>query len=138
MPAFPKSTFSYDYGSTTRSGRCGRTRWRGRPRRGAGRTLVATWNLPNFGLQKRRGPDRQLIAEILSWFDLVAVQVVRDNFADLEDVCRMLGGGWRMLFSDVAGNDENPQFIQEWERMMPLEAYRCLTRDAFVVAGVTG
>jgi hypothetical protein len=49
------------------------------PKRAKGRTLVATWNIANFGLQQRRAQDRHLIAEILSWFDIVAVQEVRSN-----------------------------------------------------------
>jgi hypothetical protein len=36
--------------------------------------LVATWNVANLGLQKRTDADHALIAEILRWFDLVAVQ----------------------------------------------------------------
>src|SRR3712207_2990761 len=100
MPAFPKPRFRYDYDVDTEiSALRAHKRVRRIPRRGAGRTLVATWNIANFGLQQRRDTDRRLIAEMVSWFDLVAVQEVRDNFADLEDVCRLLGRGWRMLFS---------------------------------------
>ena len=57
----------------------------------------------------------------MSWFDVVAVQEVRDNFADLEDVLRMLGGTWRMLFSDIAGNDERMAFLYDSAKVTLLE-----------------
>ena len=36
--------------------------------------LVATWNLTNFGLHKRRPKHLALMAEIIAPFDVVAVQ----------------------------------------------------------------
>jgi len=38
------------------------------------RLLIATWNVANFGVQERTGDDRQLIAEVIGWFDAFAVQ----------------------------------------------------------------
>lgn len=122
MPAFPKPRFAYEYDveAEVRALRAHK-RTRRVPRRGAGRLLVATWNVANFGLQQRRDQDRRLIAEMVSWFDLVAVQEVRDNFGDLEDVCRLLGRGWRMLFSDVAGNNERMAFLYDSRKVRLLE-----------------
>jgi hypothetical protein len=40
----------------------------------AGHVLIATWNIANLGVHKRRTSDHRVIAEILSWFELVAVQ----------------------------------------------------------------
>jgi hypothetical protein len=83
MPALPKPTFAYDYSveAEVRALRAHKRRRRV-PRRGAGRLLVATWNMANLGLQQRRDPDRRILAEVIGWFDLVAVQEVRDNFAE--------------------------------------------------------
>ncbi len=39
--------------------------------------LLGSWNIANFGLQQRRDCDLALIAEILGWFDVVAVQECR-------------------------------------------------------------
>src|SRR5687767_7712485 len=102
---FPSPSYPFEYDVQTEIDALrAHKRKRQVPKRGRGRTPIATWNIANLGLQERRDQDRRLIAEIVSWFDVVAVQEVRDNFADLEDVCRLLGGGWRMLFSDIAGN----------------------------------
>ena len=122
MPAFPKPKFAYDYDVQTEIDALRvHKRKRKVPARGSKRLLVATWNIANFGLQQRRDQDRRLIAEIVGWFDLVAVQEVRDNFADLEDVCRLLGGGWRMLFSDAGGNNERMAFLYDTRKVKLLE-----------------
>jgi endonuclease/exonuclease/phosphatase family metal-dependent hydrolase len=46
---------------------------------------------------------------------------VRDNFADLDDVKRILAGPYRVLFSDVAGNDERMAFVYDSNRVTLLE-----------------
>lgn len=56
---------------------------RGIPKRASGRLLLATWNIANLGVQKRTDPDYSLLAEIVSWFDIVAVQEVNDNLSGL-------------------------------------------------------
>ena len=43
-------------------------------RRRQTRLLIATWNIANFGVQERTGDDRQLIADVVGWFDAFAVQ----------------------------------------------------------------
>jgi endonuclease/exonuclease/phosphatase family metal-dependent hydrolase len=122
MPAFPKPKFQFNYtvAAEIAALRAHRTT-RAIPAKSNGRLMVATWNIANFGLQQRRDEDKQLIAEIISWFDLIAVQEVRDNFADLEDVQRLLGGGYKLLFSDVAGNDERMAFIYDSSKVKLLE-----------------
>ena len=57
---------------------------RGIPEKTPNTLLIATWNLANFGAQDRRDDDIKLMAEILSWFDLIAVQEVRENKTDFE------------------------------------------------------
>jgi hypothetical protein len=42
---------------------------------------VATWNITNLGVQERRDKDFRPITEMISWFNLVAVQEVNDNLA---------------------------------------------------------
>lgn len=39
----------------------------------------------NFGQQQRWEQERRIYTEILSWFDLAAVQEVKENFGDLFD-----------------------------------------------------
>ncbi len=53
------------------------------PAKRANRLLVASWNVANLGLQDRTEADHALIAEILPWFDLVALQETNDNLSGL-------------------------------------------------------
>jgi hypothetical protein len=60
----------------------------------SGRLLVATWNIANLGVQERRDKDYQLIAEMVCWFDLVAVQEVSDSLAGLRGILSLLPASW--------------------------------------------
>lgn len=82
--------------------------------------LLATWNIRDFGKGKQGGrSDEALayIAEILSRFDLVAVQEVSADLAELARVRRMLGRWWKAVYSDVtggaAGNGERLAFLYD-------------------------
>ena len=122
MPAFPKPRFIFEYGIAAEIERLRAHKLkRGVPARSAENMLVATWNLANLGAQQRRDQDRTLIAEVLSWFDIVAIQECRENFADLEDLQRKLGSSVRMLMSDAAGNDERLAFLYDSSRFRLLE-----------------
>ncbi len=85
------------------------------------RLLLATWNIANFGLQKRRDKDHRLIAEILGWFDLVAVQEVADDLSGLYAVRDLLPPSYRLLISDTAGNDERAAFVYDTRKVTLLE-----------------
>ena len=47
------------------------------------RLLLATWNIANFEVQDREAAHLDLIAEIVGWFDLIAVQEIRDDVTGL-------------------------------------------------------
>lgn len=127
MPAFRKPTFAYDYDLATevralhdypkQPGKEDRAI----PPKQADRLLVATWNIANLGLQDRRDKDHRLIAEILSWFDMVAVQEVNDDLSGLRGVQQHLPARYRVLFSDPGGNDERFAFLYDSEKVTPLE-----------------
>src|SRR5512135_2730559 len=122
MPAFPKPRFAFEYNVAAEIERLRAHKLkRGIPARSPGNMLVATWNLANLGAQQRRDQDRALIAEVLSWFDIVAIQECRENFADLEDLQRQLGSSVRTLMSDAAGNDERLSFLYDSSRFRLLE-----------------
>jgi endonuclease/exonuclease/phosphatase family metal-dependent hydrolase len=89
------------------------------PESAADRLLVATWNVANFGRrgQERRDKDYRLIAEIIGWFDLVAVQEVADNLSALFAVRDLLPDNRRLLISDTAGNDERTAFIYDSDKV---------------------
>ncbi len=122
MPAFPKPKFPYEYSVDDEIQRLRAHKLkRCVPDRSSANILIATWNIANLGAQERREQDKALIAEILSWFDIIAVQECRDNFADLEDLQRRLGPSVRMLMSDASGNDERLAFLYNADKFQLLE-----------------
>lgn len=83
--------------------------------------LLATWNLKDFGKQNRRGfGERTLdslyyIAEIISTFDIVAIQEINE-LEKWERVMRILGPSWDYIATDIAdsragGNGERMTFV---------------------------
>jgi endonuclease/exonuclease/phosphatase family metal-dependent hydrolase len=122
MPTFPKPKFAYSFDPDEEIQRLRQHKQdRGIPRKTQDRMLLATWNLCNFGAQERLDNHLKITAEVLSWFDVVALQEVRGNFADLTKVQLLLGDKWRLLFSDPAGNDERMAFVYDSSRVRLLE-----------------
>ena len=100
--------------------------------------LIATWNLRAFGGLTDKwvsgdddNPKRDLaglraIAEVVSSFDVVALQEVRGNLRALRHLLTWLnrqGDTWGMLLTDVtrgsAGNDERMAFLYDTRRVKP-------------------
>jgi hypothetical protein len=97
--------------------------------------LVATWNVRAFGdlsdswerggddSPKRNLADALAIAEILSRFDVIAVQEARANLRALRHVLKALGPDWGLILTDVnpppAGNGERLAFVFDTRRVRP-------------------
>jgi endonuclease/exonuclease/phosphatase family metal-dependent hydrolase len=86
--------------------------------------ILATWNIREFGGSKYGGRDREslfYLAEILSRFDLIAVQEVRDDLDALDDLMQILGGWWKYLLSDAclgaSGNRERLTYIYDSRKL---------------------
>jgi endonuclease/exonuclease/phosphatase family metal-dependent hydrolase len=87
--------------------------------------LLATWNLREFGANKKFGKrlDESLlyIAEIISHFDIIAIQEVNQNLADLKLLMLLLGQWWEYLVTDVtpgrSGNEERIAFIYDGRKV---------------------
>lgn len=83
--------------------------------------LLATWNLREFGGGKYGGRTQEslfYIAEVMSRFDLIAVQEVRSDLGALDELMSLLGQSmWKYLVTDVTygkqGNDERLAFIYD-------------------------
>lgn len=122
VPSFPKpkSRFDYDLESELAALR-EHKQLREVPARRRDRLLLATWNVANFGVQQRREKDHRLIAEILGWFDLIAVQEVADDLTGLYAVRELLPQSYRLLISDTAGNDERAAFVYDTDKVELLE-----------------
>ena len=97
--------------------------------------LIATWNIRSFASLTRKwtasgsdSPKRDLrglraIIEILSRFDVIAIQELKGNLRALRDTMRFLGHPWSFVMTDVtagsAGNDERLAFIFDRARVIP-------------------
>lgn len=79
--------------------------------------LIATWNIANLGVHERRGADIKVIAEILSWFEIIAVQEVADNLRDLNRIKAALPSYFEYVFNDRAGNDERSAYFYDTRRV---------------------
>jgi len=86
---------------------------RGVPDKQDDRMLLATWNVANFEVQEREEAHLDLIAEIVGWFDLVALQEIRDDVTGLRALKARLPRPWQILFSEAAGNDERQAFVYD-------------------------
>jgi endonuclease/exonuclease/phosphatase family metal-dependent hydrolase len=82
--------------------------------------LLATWNIREFerGSFGPRLPETYLyIAEIVSSFDLVAIQEVREDLTALHKLMQLLGPHWNYLVTDItegsAGNGERMAFVYD-------------------------
>jgi endonuclease/exonuclease/phosphatase family metal-dependent hydrolase len=82
--------------------------------------LIATWNLTNFGQQKRLKGHLQIMAEIIRPFDVVAIQEVADNLSHLDNLMKELGSGWDAVYTDPAGNEERLGYIYKTARVKPI------------------
>jgi hypothetical protein len=94
---------------------------RGVPDKAPNRMLTATWNLTNFGIQARTDDDLALMAEVIGWFDLVAIQEVADDLTDLRALMGHLGPNYHVVLSDIGGNDERAGFLYDSDRVRRLE-----------------
>lgn len=78
---------------------------------------IATWNIREFGKKPREKISIHYIAEILSNFDLIAITELRENLGDLNNVMKILGPYWKVIFSDIAmdlgGNKERIAYLYD-------------------------
>ena len=82
--------------------------------------LIATWNIREFDSPKYGPRSKEClfyIAEIISSFDLVAIQEVNENLEALQQVMRILGDWWDFITTDVTqgkrGNKERVTFLYD-------------------------
>ncbi|HVP40529.1 MAG TPA: endonuclease/exonuclease/phosphatase family protein [Candidatus Krumholzibacteriaceae bacterium] len=89
--------------------------------------LIATWNIRAFGglteswkAEEKDNPKRDFhalrcIAEIVSRFDVIALQEVKGDLKSLRHMLKLLGPEWGFILTDVtkgaAGNDERMAFV---------------------------
>jgi endonuclease/exonuclease/phosphatase family metal-dependent hydrolase len=97
--------------------------------------LIATWNVRAFGdltekweSDEEDTPKRDLhsllsIAEIVSRFDVVALQEAREDLKALRHLLKLLGPDWGLSLTDVTegapGNGERMAFLFDSRRVVP-------------------
>lgn len=97
--------------------------------------LIGTWNLKAFGALTKKwaageadSPKRdwhavRLIAEVISRFDVTAIQEVLSNLTAARELLRLLGPNWGLIVTDVtrgsAGNNERLGFVFDRRRLVP-------------------
>lgn len=86
--------------------------------------LLATWNIREFGTSKYGGRSLEAyyyIAEIISKFDLIAIQEVREDLSALKKLLSILGKHWSYVFTDVTqggqGNGERLAFVYDTRKV---------------------
>lgn len=122
MPAFPKPKFSYDFDLNNEiENLITHKNKRKIPNKSDNSLLIATWNIANLGLQKRWDEHYQLISEIISWFDVIAVQEVHNNIEGIKNVESLLPSYYSLVFSDKGGNNERSAFLYDNRKIKLLE-----------------
>jgi len=90
-----------------------------------GNLLVATWNIREFGKNNKARRLKETffyMAEIISSYDLVAVQEVADNLTDLVTLMKILGQDWDYIVTDVtegaSGNGERLAYVYDKRKVV--------------------
>lgn len=92
-----------------------------------GTLVLGTWNIRDFDDNKfGQGPRREesfhYIAEVLSRFDLCAVQEINDNLGPLQRVLRLMGPSYDYMVTDVtmgdSGNNERLAFVFDKRKIL--------------------
>jgi endonuclease/exonuclease/phosphatase family metal-dependent hydrolase len=118
VPPFPKPKFGHTYTVDEELAILRKHRKdRKVPSHPETRLSIATWNVANLGIQERRESDYRLIAEMISWFDLVALQELRADLSGLRAIQAHLPKSWTAIFTDRSGNDERLAFLYRTDRI---------------------
>ena len=84
---------------------------------------LATWNIRDFGGHRLNPSPRSdeallYIAEIISAFDLVAIQEVNQNLRQFRRLMHLLGPHWTYIVTDQSGNDERLTFVFDTRKIL--------------------
>lgn len=86
--------------------------------------LLATWNIREFDSGKYGYRDDECyyyIAEILSRFDLIAIQEIKAGLYPLQHLKELMGSWWEFLVTDVtlgpAGNSERMAYLYDTRKV---------------------
>lgn len=118
MPSFGEPTPPLNYSLATEKKAI--NSWfsnRNVPGKEDGTLMLASWNIANLGEQKRKDKDLKLIAHLMSRFDLIAVQEIKDNLEHFSKITNHMDGNYDWIVNDTAGNKERLGFIYDSEKV---------------------
>jgi endonuclease/exonuclease/phosphatase family metal-dependent hydrolase len=125
MPPFPKPELNYTVNVTKEIKRLAdykkKKPERNIPKKAANKLLLATWNIANLGGQKREQVHYKIIAEMLSWYDIIAIQELNDNLEGLRNLQKELPKNYQVIFSDASGNNERMCFLFNNKKVKQME-----------------
>ncbi|SFB08074.1 Endonuclease/Exonuclease/phosphatase family protein [Poseidonocella pacifica] len=126
MPPFPRpDPFDYDPAEEIAALEQWRQEQPGRaiPQRQPEKLLLASWNIANLGDpgQQRDPRDLDIMASLIGWFDLVALQEVKQDTTALQQIRARLPSSWRAIFTDKGGNNERLAFLYDSDAVELLE-----------------
>jgi endonuclease/exonuclease/phosphatase family metal-dependent hydrolase len=131
MPSFPKPKFDYtvNVASEIKALRNYRDTHEGMqvPASKPNNLLIATWNIANLGDQQRQKEHLKIIAELISWYDLIAIQETKENSEHFQTIVSLLGTPYKFVFSDEGGNRERMAFIYNSNKILVREEIAELT-----------
>lgn len=122
MPSFPKPNFVYNFDSDQQYELLDAHKTKRKiPNKEADKLLIASWNIANLGLQKRWKEHYRILAHIVDWFDVIAIQEVNVDLSGLLQIERELPANYELIFSDKAGNNERFAFIYDGNKVDLME-----------------
>jgi len=97
----------------------------GLPKRRSKSVIIGSFNIRKLGTVKKRSPQSwAFLTNMISRFDLIAIQEVMDDLSGLEHLVSLLGKNYGMVVSDVtgakpgsAGNAERLAFLFNWKKI---------------------
>jgi len=125
MPPFPKPTIAYKVDVTKEIKNIALYQKnkpdRKIPAKKKNKLLLATWNIANLGTQKREAEHYKIIAEMLKWFDIIAIQEINDNLEGLRHLQKELPANYQVIFTDASGNNERMCFMFNNKKVKQME-----------------
>ena len=122
MPSFPKPNFVYNFDLNQQFQFLNKHKTKREiPDKQTDKLLISSWNIANLGPQKRWKEHYKIIAHIIDWFDVIAIQEVNVDLSGLLQIERELPANYELIFSDKAGNNERFAFIYDGNKVDLME-----------------
>lgn len=114
MPAFPKPKFVFNFDVQEELNHLDLHKTKREiPPKSDDKLLIASWNIANLGLQNRWRENYEILAHIIEWYDLIAIQEVNYKLEGIRLLESALPSHYDVIFSDKGGNNERPAFIYD-------------------------